>query len=283
VRAIPAKHRAPPFKLPAECPVCGTKVVKDAEEVAVRCPNLSCPAQVKGRILHFAGKNAVNVDGLGEKLVEQLVDRGLVTTPADLFRLDVPKLMELERMGEKSAANLVEAIERAKTRPLGRFIYGLAIRHVGEVLAGTVAEHAGTLERFRAMTEDELVSVPEVGAIVAATIARWLADAANQKMLDELVAAGVRPEPAVRREGTGMLSGMTAVVTGTLPSLSRGDAESKLRELGAKVGGSVSKQTTFLIAGEKAGSKLKKATELGTPVIDEAAFLAWIAGGEKPF
>jgi DNA ligase (NAD+) len=186
-------------------------------------------------------------------------------------------------MGEKSAQNLVASIDRARTRPLGRLIYGLAIRHVGEVLAGIVAEHAGSLARFRALTEDELRSIPEVGEIVAATIARWLADPANQEMLDRLVGAGIAPEAPVRRATTGPLSGMTAVVTGTLPSLDRQSAEAKLRELGAKIGSSVSRQTTFLLAGDKAGSKLAKARDLGIPVLDEEQFLAWIAGGPKPF
>jgi DNA ligase (NAD+) len=283
VRGIPGRNRPAPFRLPKQCPACGTDVVRDEEEVALRCPNLACPAQVKGRLVHFAGRNALDIDGLGEKLVEQLVDRGLVVTPADLFGLDAPRLADLDRMGEKSAANLVAAIERSKTRPLGRFVYGLGIRHVGEVLASLVAQHAGTLERFRALTEDELKSVPEVGEIVAAAIARWLGDPQNQRMLDAMIAAGVRPEAPKKRADAGILSGMTGVVTGTLPSLSREEAEEKLRELGAKVGSSVSKSTTFLIAGEKAGSKLAKAQTLGVPVIDEAAFLEWIKSGQKPF
>jgi DNA ligase (NAD+) len=206
-----------------------------------------------------------------------------VVTPADLFALDAARLADLDRMGGKSAANLVAAIERSKTRPLGRFVYGLGIRHVGEVLASLVAQHAGTLERFRALTEDELKSVPEVGEIVAAAIARWLGDPQNQRMLDAMIAAGVRPEAPRKRADAGPLSGMTGVVTGTLPSLSREEAEEKLRELGAKVGSSVSKSTTFLIAGEKAGSKLAKAQTLGVPVIDEAAFIRWIDSGVKPF
>jgi DNA ligase (NAD+) len=284
VRVVPAAGGRPAaFRLPASCPVCGTKVVKDEEEVALRCPNERCPAQVKGRIRHFAGKNALDIDGLGEKLVDQLVERGLVGTPADLFRLDVPTLAGLDRMGEKSAANLLAGIDRAKTRPLGRLVYGLGIRHVGEVLAALVAEHAGSLERFRAMTEDQIRSIPEVGEIVAETLARWLADPENQRALDALVAAGVRPEAPKKRAAGGPLSGMTAVVTGTLPTLGRDEAEAKLRDLGAKVAGSVSRQTTFLLAGEKAGSKLEKARSLGIPVIDEAGLLSWIASGTRPF
>jgi DNA ligase (NAD+) len=284
VRVIPGPGRRPaPFRLPASCPSCGAAVTRDEDEVALRCPNPACPAQVKGRVRHFAGTNAVDVDGLGEKLVDQLVERGLVTTPADLFRLDVETLAGLERMGEKSAANLVAALERAKTRPLGRFIYGLAIRHVGEVLAAIVAEHAGSLTRFRALTEEELRSVPEVGEIVAASIASWLRNPDNQAMLDAMEAAGVSPEPPSRRAASGVLSGMTGVVTGTLPTLSRQEAESMIRGSGAKLGSSVSRHTTFLLAGEKAGSKLKKAQDLGVPVIDEPAFLAWVQGGPKPF
>jgi DNA ligase (NAD+) len=284
VRVIPSRKARPaPFRLPSSCPVCGTRVVKDEEEVALRCPNERCPAQVKGRIRHFAGKNALDIDGLGEKLVDQLVDRGLVTTPGDLFKLDLASLAALDRMGEKSAANILAGVERAKTRPLGRFIFGLGIRHVGEVLAVLVAEHAGSLARFRRMTEDEIRSIPEVGEVVAATIAEWLAVDANQRMLDEFAKAGVEPEAPKKRTASGVLSGMTAVVTGTMQSLSRQDAETKLKDLGAKVAGSVSRQTTFVLAGEKAGSKLKKAAELGVPVIDEDQLVRWIESGEKPF
>jgi DNA ligase (NAD+) len=282
VSARAGEERGPQFAFPTACPVCATPVVEDAEEVAVRCPNRACPAQCKARLRHFAMRDALDVEGLGEKLVEQLVDKGLATTPADLFRLDVSRLLELERMGEKSAAKLVEALERAKTRPLGRFVFGLGMRHVGEVVAETIAEYAPSFAQFRALTAEKLAGMPDVGEVVARSVADWLADPENVALLDALAAAGVAPTPPKPRDGKGPLAGMTAVVTGTL-SVDRKEVENLLKDKGAKVASSVSKATTFLLAGDKAGSKLKKATELGVPVLDEAAVRAWLAGGPQPF
>ncbi|HYC78684.1 MAG TPA: NAD-dependent DNA ligase LigA [Planctomycetota bacterium] len=278
----PAEPRAAPFRMPTACPACGAAVVDDPEEVAVRCPNRACPAQVKGRVAHFASRGGLDVEGLGEKLVAQLVDKGLVASPADLFRLDAATLVGLERMGEKSAAKLATALERAKRRPLGRFLNALGIRHVGESVAETVAEHAPSLAQFRALTRERLASIPDVGAVVATEIAEWLDDPENARMLDALEAAGVDPEPPRRREARGPLSGMTAVVTGSF-SVERREMESRLRDLGAKIGASVSKATTFLVVGDKPGTKLKKAEALGVPTLDEAALNAWLAGGPRPF
>jgi DNA ligase (NAD+) len=280
--AKPGPRTDPPFRMPRTCPACGTEVVRDEEAVALRCPNVECPAQVKGRLEHFASRNALEIEGLGEKLVEQLVDRGLVKSPADLYEIDAVALANLERMGEKSAAKLVRAVEASKRRPLGRFIYALAVRHVGEVVADVIAEHAPSLAEFRALTPEKLAGIPDVGAVVSAEVAKWLADPRNARLLDRLEAAGVSPAPPKVRDVRGPLSGLTAVVTGTL-SVDRKEAENLLKDRGAKVASSVSKATTFLLAGEKAGTKLKKAEALGVPVIDEAALHAWLAGGPKPF
>ena len=280
--AIPGPERAEPFRMPTQCPSCGTPVVEDAEEVAVRCPNRACPAQVKARVRHFAMRDALDIEGLGEKLVEQLVDRELVRSPADLFGLDAATFAGLERMGDKSAAKLVEALERAKTRPLGRFIFALGMRHVGEVVAETIADYATSLAEFRALSAERLAGMPDVGGVVAAAVADWLADPDNVRMLDRLEAAGVSPAPPKVRDGKGPLAGLTAVVTGSL-TVDRKEVETMLKDAGAKVASSVSKATTFLLAGEKAGSKLKKATELGVPVVDEASVRAWLAGGPRPF
>jgi DNA ligase (NAD+) len=280
--ARPGPARGEPFVMPRECPSCGTAVVEDEEEVAVRCPNRECPAQVKARLRHFAMRDALDIEGLGEKLVEQLVEQGLATSPADLFALEAERLAGLERMGAKSAAKLVEALERAKTRPLGRFLFALGIRHVGETVAATIAEYAPSLAEFRALTAERLAGMPDVGAVVASSVAAWLADPKNVALLDALERAGAAPTPPKPRDGKGPLAGLTAVVTGTL-SVDRKEVEALLKEAGAKVASSVSKATSFLLAGEKAGSKLKKAEELGVPVLEETAVRAWLAGGPRPY
>jgi DNA ligase (NAD+) len=274
---------AAPFAMPVECPSCRTRVVEDEEEVAIRCPNArGCPAQIEARLLHYASRDAADVEGLGAKLAAQLVQKGLVATPADLYRLDLQTLEGLERMGEKSARNLLDGIEASKTRPLARFIFGLGVRHVGETVAAVIAEGATTLERFRELTEADLLAMPDVGAVVADSVAKWLADSDNRAMLDAMVDRGVAPTPPKPRDDRGPLVGTTAVVTGTL-SIDRKEMEAKLKEWGAKVVASVSKNTTFLLAGEKAGSKLKKATDLGVPVLDEPTLLKWVEGGPRPF
>ena len=277
------KGRGKPFRFPEACPVCATPVVEDPEQVVMRCPNLACPAQIKARIRHFASADALDIEGLGEKLVDQLADRGLVHDPADLFGLDAETLAGLERMGEKSAANLVEALDRARTTTLGRLIFALGIRHVGAVVAEILARHARSLEGLMAMDEETLQEIDEVGPIVARSLRSFLDVPANRAQLDALIAAGVRyPEPEMPSIGEGTLAGMTAVVTGTLPSLSRKEAEALLKEHGAKVASGVSKKTTFLLAGEKAGSKLAKAEKLEVKVLSEEKLRAWLEGGPSP-
>ena len=280
------EHRSdkePPFQIPDECPECGTPVQKDADEVVVRCPNADCPAQVRARIRHFTSKDALDISGLGEKLVDQLVDRKLVRTPADLFALDVESIEAMDRMGKKSAENLIAAIGEARGTSLARLLFGLGIRHVGASVAEAIAARIPQFTAILTISEDELNEVPDVGEIVASSVLEWRSLDQNVALVHALAETGLDPktEVVVSKEDA-LLAGYTAVVTGTLPTLSRKDATSLLKEHGAKVGSGVSSKTTFLLAGEKAGSKLKKAETLGVPVIDEAQILEWIATGVSP-
>jgi DNA ligase (NAD+) len=222
-------------------------------------------------LLHFAGRRALDIEGLGERLVDQLVDAGIVHTPADLFRLGVGALAALERMADKSAANVLAAIERARETTLERFIYALGIRHVGESTARDLARHFGTLDAVMDASEDELLEVPDVGPVVAASIARFFAEPHNREVVEQLRAAGVHwTEGRPKRAAAGALAGKTFVLTGTLPHWTRDEAKERIEAAGAKVAGSVSKKTDYVVAGAEAGSKLEKARELGVPVIDEA-------------
>jgi DNA ligase (NAD+) len=275
----PKQARA--FAMPAHCPVCGSAVVRDEAEADHRCSGgLYCPAQRKQALLHFAGRRALDIEGLGEKLVDQLVDGGLVRTPADLFRLGIGPLAALERMAEKSAANVVAAIERAKSTTLARFIYALGIRHVGETTARDLAAHFGSLEALMVAGEAALLEVPDVGPVVAASIAQFFAEPHNREAIGDLLAAGVRwPEGRGRAARTaGALAGVTIVLTGTLPTLTREQAAERIIAAGGKVVGSVSKKTGFVVAGAEAGSKLDKARALGVRVIDEGELRRLLGG-----
>lgn len=279
----PKLPRSAVFAMPTHCPSCGAAVVKVEDEVAVRCPNPTCQEQLKAHLRHLAWKDNLDIDGLGDKLISQLVDRNLVKSVSDLFDLDVTTLSDLDRMGVKSAQNVVDSIASAKTRPLPKWIAALGIRHVGAVVASTIADHARSLTVFRTLTRESLLAMPDVGEIVADAVVAWLAAPQNIELLDSLERAGVNPATPKVRSDDGPLKGMTAVVTGTLPDLERKDAEQWLRDAGAKVAGSVSKATTFVLAGEKAGSKRDKAESLGVPVLDLSAVRSWISGGSKPF
>ena len=281
IRVVP-EHRpegTEPFRLPERCPVCGSEATRVEGEVALRCTGgLICPAQRKQAIRHFASRRALDIEGLGEKLVDQLVERGMVKTVADVFGLTKEKdaLAGLDRMGEKSADNLVAGIERARGTTLDRCLFALGIRDVGEATAAALAAHFGTLRALRGAPEEALVEVPDVGPVVAASVRRFFDDEGNV----EIVNALARELPELSREETAAvrteapapspLAGKTIVLTGTLESMSRDDARRRLQALGAKVTGSVSKRTDFVVAGESAGSKLDKAHALGVPVIDEA-------------
>ncbi|HVG04345.1 MAG TPA: NAD-dependent DNA ligase LigA, partial [Burkholderiaceae bacterium] len=260
------------FRMPARCPVCGSHVFREEGEAVTRCTGgLVCGAQRKQALLHFASRRALDIDGLGDKIVDQLVDSGLVHTPADLFKLDTETLAGLERLADKSAANLVAALTRARRTTLERFIYALGIRHVGESTARDLARHFGKLDSVIDASEDELLQVPDVGPVVAASIARFFAESHNRQGIRELRAAGVHwLESDPVREPAGALAGKTFVITGTLPTLKRDDAKEMIEAAGGKVSGSVSKKTDYVVAGDDAGSKLAKARELGVSIIDEA-------------
>ena len=270
----PAESR--PFAMPETCPVCGSRVIRPEGEAVARCVGgLYCRAQRKEAIRHFASRRALDIEGLGDKLVEQLVERERVRDPADLFALDAATLADLERMGSKSAVNLVEALERSKTTTLARFLYALGIREVGEATALALAEHFGALESLMAADEERLRQVPDIGPVVGAAVRAFFQEPHNRDIIARLRAAGVRwPETAARPANDRRLAGKTVVLTGTLESLSRDRATASLRALGAKVAGSVSKKTDYVVAGRDAGSKLDKARELGVTVLDEAGLLA---------
>ncbi len=260
------------FKMPVRCPVCASHVYREEGEAVARCTGgLVCGAQRKQALLHFASRRALDVEGLGDKIVDQLVDSGLVHAPADLFRLDVDTIAGLDRMAGKSAANLVAALAKARSTTLERFIYALGIRHVGESTARDLARHFGRLEPIVSASEEELLQVPDVGPVVAASIARFFAEAHNREGIDQLRAAGVHwVDAAPVRKPAGPLAGKTFVITGTLPTLKRDDAKAMIEAAGARVAGSVSKKTDYVVAGDDAGSKLAKARELGVSIIDEA-------------
>lgn len=269
-------ERRPPnarvFCMPTECPVCGSQVYREEGEAVARCTGgLVCAAQRKQALRHFASRRALDIDGLGDKLIEQLVDQGLVRTPADLFKLSVATLSELDRMAEKSAANLAAAFERARSTTLERFIYALGIRHVGESTARDLARHFGMLAPIMQATEAELLQVTDIGPVVAASIAHFFAEPHNREVVEQLRAAGVHwPESEPVRAPSGRLAGMIFVITGTLPTLKRDEAKERIEVAGGKVAGSVSKKTNYVVAGEDAGSKLAKANELGVTIINEA-------------
>jgi DNA ligase (NAD+) len=264
------------FVMPNVCPVCGSHVTRLEEEAAWRCTGgLFCPAQRKQALLHFASRRAMNIEGLGEKLVEQLVDTHIVSNPAALYKLGVLAIINLERMGEKSAVNLLAAIEHSKHTTLARFIFALGIRNVGETTAKDLAQNFGSLDNLLSADMETLQKVPDVGPVVAQSIADFLAEAHNREVIEQLRACGVCwPEHAPRPEIELPLNGKIFVLTGSLQTLSREDVKEKLEALGAKVSGSVSKKTTYVVSGTEAGNKLDKALQLGVTVLDEQQFLA---------
>ncbi len=278
---VVAEKRPPDARrwhMPRKCPVCGSDVVREEEAAAHRCVGgLYCPAQRMGAILHFAARSAMDIEGLGEKLVEQLVQRKLVRDVADLYRLRQEDLVALERMGEKSAQNLLERIEQSKRTTLGRFLYALGIPQVGEATAQQLAEHFGDLDALMNADRDAIDAVPNIGPSMAADIHAFFRQKHNRDVIARLRAAGVHwPKPAAGPKADLPLAGKTFVLTGTLSSLTRDQAKEKLQALGAKVAGSVSKKTNYVVAGAEPGSKADKARELGVPILDEAAFLKLI-------
>jgi DNA ligase (NAD+) len=263
------------FHMPNKCPVCGSRIERIEGEAIVRCTaGLYCPAQRKQALLHFASRRAMDIEGLGEKLVDQLVDGGLVHSPADVYALDRKRLAALDRMGEKSAEKLIEALERSKKTTLARFIHGLGIRNVGEATAKDLAGHFGSLDAIMVADAGTLQQVPDVGPVVAQSIAEFFAEKHNRDVVTDLRRHGVEwLEHDVARPSRQPLSGKSFVLTGTLDSFSRDEARERIENLGGKVAGSVSKKTDYVVAGADPGSKLDKARELGIPVLDERALL----------
>ena len=283
--AVPG-HRTvyvPNFKMPKTCPVCGSDVVREKGEANHRCTGgLFCPAQRKEAILHFAARRAMDIEGLGDKLVDQLVDANVIRTLPDLYRLGLTSLIALDRMAEKSAQNVLAALEKSKQTTLPRFLFGLGLRHVGEATAKDLARHFGTLDAIMDASVEQLLQVPDVGPVVAQSLHTFFQQPHNREVVEQLRACGVTwPEGAPAERAPQVLAGKTVVLTGTLPTLSRDAAKDLLEAAGAKVAGSVSKKTSYVVAGEDAGSKLARAQELGVPVLDEAGMLALLqhAGG----
>jgi DNA ligase (NAD+) len=289
VVAVVADRRSPDAprfdlyqRLQGKCPACGADIEREEGEVDWRCSGgLFCPAQRKQAILHFAGRRAMDIEGLGEKLVDQLVDHGIVRTLPELYKLGVAKLCALERMADKSATNLVQNLEKSKHTTLPRFLFSLGIRHVGESTARDLAKHFGALDRIMDASVEQLLEVSDVGPVVAHSIHTFFQQPHNREVVEQLRAVGVAWE---EHDGTAdrspkPLAGKTLVLTGTLPTMTRDEAKDLIETAGGKVAGSVSKKTHYVVAGAEAGSKLDKAQELGVPILDESGLKALLEGG----
>jgi DNA ligase (NAD+) len=264
------------FVMPAHCPVCGSPIIRSEEEAIARCSGgwIKCAAQRKGGLLHFVSRRAMDIEGFGEQLIEQLVDKHIITTAADLYKLGLTSLIELERMAAKSAQNVLNALQESKSTTLARFIYALGIRHVGEATAKELATHFGTLDAFLQASEEQLLEVADIGPVVARAIISFLSDPLNIELIEQLRAAGVHwPESEGSVTAPRPFANKTFVLTGTLPTMTRDEAAEKIETAGGKVAGSVSKKTSYVVAGEEAGSKLAKAQELGITILDEAGLL----------
>lgn len=271
------------FVMPIHCPVCGAPVIRPEDEAVARCSGgwINCPAQKKRGLELFASRKAMNIEGLGEQLIDQLVDKAVIQDAADLFTLDVPTLAALDRMAEKSAANLVAECEKAKDTTLARFLYALGIRHVGETTARTLAEHFGSLRAIIDATEEQLLQVEDIGGTVAASIKAFFADGHSMALVNRLLANGVHWAEGEGRKQEQVLAGKRFVLTGTLPTLTRDAASELILSLGGKVSGSVSKKTDYVLAGSEAGSKLEKAQSLGITILSEETFLEMVKAGKQ--
>lgn len=264
------------FVMPTACPICGSPIVRPEDEAIARCSGgwVKCPAQRKGGLQHFVSRRAMDIEGLGEQLIDQLVDKHVITTAADLYKLGLTSLAELDRMADKSAQNVLNALEKSKSTTLARFVYALGIRHVGEATAKELASHFGSLDALLDASEEELLEVADIGPVVAASIRSFLSDPLNVELIQQLRAAGVHWTETERKPNEPKpQQGKTFVLTGTLPTLSRDAATELIEAAGGKVAGSVSKKTNYVVAGEEAGSKLAKAQELGITILDEAGLL----------
>ncbi|WP_395825475.1 NAD-dependent DNA ligase LigA [Collimonas sp.] len=260
------------FLMPVACPICGSPIVKPEDEAIARCSGgwVKCAAQRKGGLQHFASRRAMDIEGLGDQLIEQLVDRQVITTAADLYKLGLVKLAELDRMADKSAQNVLSALEKSKSTTLDRFIYALGIRHVGEATAKELASHFGNIDALLQASEEQLLEVADIGPVVARSLLTFLADPLNRELIEQLRAAGIHwPENLPAESASRLMAGKTFVLTGSLPTLTRDAAAALIEAAGGKVTGSVSKKTSYVVAGAEAGSKLTKAEELNIPILDE--------------
>ncbi len=269
------------FVMPVRCPVCGGEVVKPEGEVMMRCTNASCPAQLYELLNHFISRSAMDIDGVGEKLAAALLEKGLVKNAADLYSLHAQDLMNLERMGEKSVQNVLDAIEGSKQRPLARVIFAIGIRHVGAETAELLASHFGSMDRLASASEEELLTVPTIGPKIAESIVTFFRQEANRHIIDELRKAGVRLEEEAGARKERPLSGQEFVLTGRLEAFPRSEVEARIKELGGSIGSSVTRKTTHLVVGAEPGSKLEKARALGTKVLSEEEFLRLLEGENK--
>ncbi|HPN73673.1 MAG TPA: NAD-dependent DNA ligase LigA [Candidatus Marinimicrobia bacterium] len=265
------------YSIPANCPVCGTPVVREEDEAKHRCPNINCPAQIKASIEHFASKRAMNIEGLGEKLIEQLVDSGLIKNVADIYSLRKEQLLTLERMGEKSAQNLLDAIAASQNVSLARFIYALGIRNVGEHMAKVLAKAFGSLERLSQASEEELMAIEGVGPIVARSVRNFFNAESNRQTIEKLLSSGIRISSEQDYKQKEEIAGKTFVFTGTLTNFTREEAQALVEKYGGKSASSVSKKTDYVVVGENAGSKAETARQLGVKILNEAEFLELIS------
>jgi len=278
VRVVEQGANRRPFQMPDLCPVCGGHVVREPGESASRCINTSCPARLRESLLHFAGRGVMDIDGLGDALVDQLLQGKLVTSVADLYALAVEQLTGLERMGKKSASKVIANIDRSRSQPLARVLNGLGIPFVGERTGQILADHFGSLDAIAQATPDQLQEADEIGPKVAGAILDFFGEARNRELIESLRSAGLQFTGAIKKQSAGLLTGLTFVLTGTFPTLKREDAKKRIESAGGKVSSAVSSKTSYVVAGDDAGSKLERATELHIPVLDEPGLLAMLDG-----
>ncbi|MGN1120438.1 MAG: NAD-dependent DNA ligase LigA, partial [Oscillospiraceae bacterium] len=272
VRSVMHAEGAQPFVIPSVCPVCGAAALRDEDEAVIRCQNIDCPAQLLRSIEHFASRNAMNIDGLGEAIVEQLVSAGLVRTVADLYTLEMPQLTALERFGEKSAENLLSSIEKSKSNELNRLVFALGIRGIGQRSAALLCAHFGSIDALMSAEKEDIAAIDGFGEVLAESVYSALREPHRVKLISRLRELGLNMTYSDAKVSD-KLAGLTFVLTGTLPTLKREQAKEMIEKRGGKCSGSVSKKTSYVLAGEEAGSKLKKANELGIPVITETQFM----------